>query len=277
MVNNTETFWTAKGESLHTFARSIETLSGLQPPPVRGANEVIPLLPGTRYVEPIVDENTLTLGMWLRGVPQDAGQGVTRATKKQYQQNYNDLIRLLWNAGRQFPLTKRFYDTGSENPIAATAMAQYVGGLAPTMIKNSASRCTVDLKIAGAYFYADVLETIPLVNGDNTITVPGNAPTINIGVRINGARTNTRLLNKTNGVQFSYAPAVLINEYVQIGVMDYSAQHKPVSLAEYDASTQVVHEGAYQWLTLEPGENIIHLQSTAGAGTVQLMYRGAWV
>ncbi|WNO27802.1 minor tail protein [Microbacterium phage Huwbert] len=472
MGNNTDTYWEANGQSLHTFARSIESLSGLGPPPMRGDNEVIPLMPGAQYVPKVADQNILTLGMWARGikplvtlrenlnvnpkpttpsgysgpgtasvnadgvtithtsattpyifssfakggavagrvyairakikgvpaagstatnynirphkrtgnayynptqgaisVPMDGVQrevafywkatvdiseaegfdltmvgngtaaigstssmdevlmedvgteipminGVTippeaffyggstppnssiiyswsglagasssimgvdnvagAPSKDQFQTNWNDIIRLLWNNGRQFKLTKRFYDN-SQNPIAASAMAEYSGGLKPTMIGPKAGKFTVDLKLADPFFYADVLQTLTLVNGDNIINVPGNAPTLNVLITINGARTNTRILNKTNNFQFTYPNAVLANEYLRVVNMTYDAFHKPAAAPEYDASTRIIHQGGYQWMQLEPGQNVIHVQSTSGAGTIQLQTRGAWV
>lgn len=277
MANNTDTYWEADGQSLHTFARSIETMGGMSPPPLRGENIVVPLSPGARHLQKVIDQNTITLAMWVRGVPQDAGQGASRPTKAQFQSNWNDLLRLLWRTDRQVKLTKRFYDRGSVNPIAASALVEYAGQLAPTMIGRNAAKCAVDLRIAEGLFYADTPLNTPLVNGDNTIVVPGNAPTLNFFIRINGARTNTRILNKTNGMQFTYPQAILANEYLHVTPRDYGAQHKPASSPEYDASTRIIWDGGYQWLQLEPGENIINVLSTSGAGVITLEARGAWV
>lgn len=276
MPNNTETYWEADGQSLHTYARSIETIGGMGPPPLRGDNIVIPLSPGARYVPKTPDQNIFHLAMWLRGVAQDAGSGVTAATKAQFQKNYNDLIRLLWKPGKQIKLTKRFYDGTSSSPIAASAMVEYAGGLEPTMIGRSAGKCLVDLQAADPYFYADTLLTTPLVNGDNTVIIPGNAPTLNVKVRINGSRTNTRVLNKTNGIQFTYPTPVISGEYVDVFPQTFEARHKPASAVEYDASTRIIHAGAPQWLQLEPGSNVINIASDSGIGVITLEVRGAW-
>lgn len=277
MPNNTETYWDADGESLHTYARSIETLGGMGPPPLRGENIVIPLSPGAVYVPKTPDQNTLHLAMWLRGVDPEAGSGVTQSSRALFQQNYNDLIRLLWKPGRQVELTKRFYDVGSSSPVAASAMVEYKGGLEPTMIGRSAGKCLVDLGVPGAYFYAVNPLTVPVVNGDNIISVPGNAPTLNVRIVINGSRTNTRVLNKNNGIQFTYPTAVLAGEYVDIYPQTFEARHKPASAVEYDVSTRIIHSGAPQWFQLEPGDNIVNISSDSGIGVVALEIRGAWV
>lgn len=273
-MNNTETYWEADGQSLHTFARSIETLSGMGPPPLRGEDITIASQPGQQWVEKIPDSNTLTLAMWLRGVDQDAGSGASATNKKQYQSNWNDLMRLLWTPGRQVALRKRFYDGLILRQ--ATGRAEYAGGLQPTLIGNSAARCTIDLKIAGAFFYDDNLQTVPLVNGDNNIIVLGNAPTHNIGVTINGARANVRLRNVTHSVEFTYPRPLLSGHSATIGVLDYEAQHSGGGPA-FDSSSDIIHTGAPQWLVLRPGLNVINLSADSGTGSVVLQYRGAWV
>jgi hypothetical protein len=276
-MNNTETYWEADGRSLHTYAHSIETLSNIAIPNFRGENDVVPLTPGATWVEKVPDQNVITLGMWARGVDPDAGGGASQATKRQYQKNYHDLVRMFWNPRRQVALTKRFYDGDGDDPISATALVEYAGGLAPTMIGNNAGKFTVDLRLADPFFYADTLLEVPLVNGDNIIEVPGDAPTLNAMFTINGARTNTRILNKTNEFQFTYPQAVLAGEYVRIEPKTYDAFHKPVNAPEYDASTRVIWQGGYQWMQLEHGTNVIHVQSTSGAGVINLQARGAWV
>lgn len=277
MVNNTETYWEANGQSLHTFARSIETLSGLGPPPMRGDNVVVPLYPGAIYVPKTVDSNKLTLALWLRGVDPTADQGAVIATKVQYQKNWNDLIRLLWAAGKQYNLTKRFYDTTSGGVISATALAEYAGGLQPTMIGNKAGKCTVDLTLADPYFYDEFLFSTNLVNGLNTITIPGNAPTLNCLITINGSRNNTTIRNKTNGIEFTTPENLPSGDYVEINPKTYTAKYQPAANAAYDVSPRIIHSGSPQWLQLEPGINTIELVSSSGIGIVSLQARGAWV
>lgn len=277
MPNLTSTYWDVAGTSLHTYAQSIETLSGLGPPAMRGENIVIPLRPGAMYIQKTADQQLLTLAMWLRGVASSADGGTTAATREQYMRNWNDLVRLLWRDGSLFPLTKRFYDGANPSIISATAQVEYRGGLKPTFIGRNAAKCTVDLNIPDAFFFSDVVFSQNLVNGDNSITVPGTAETYWINIRINGARTNTKIRNTTNGIEFTYPNAVLASEYLDVDIKNFTAKHKPVGNPEYDASTRIIHVGAPQWLKLEPGTNIINLTSNSGAGTVTLQARGAWV
>lgn len=272
MANNTETYWEADGQSLHTFARSIETLSGMGPPALRGEDITIPLQPGQTWVPKVHDSNTLTLAMWLRGVAQNAGSGAVKTTKAQYQSNWNDLIRLLWTPGRQIDLTKRFYDGGVLR--TATAKAEYAGQLDPTLMGPAAARCTVDLKIAKGLFFNNVESSETLVNGDNTIQVLGNAPTNRIMVTINGARDTVKVRNKTFGMEFTYPRAMLTGQNAVVDIENYTVND---STATSDRSALINHSGSAQWLTLFPGTNVINLSSASGLGTVTLNYRAAWV
>lgn len=219
--------------------------------------------PGAQWNGP-ADESTSTLFMELRDGTPD---------KAQFQSNWNDLIRLLWTPGRQVALRKRFYDGGVLR--AATAMVEYAGGLQPSMIGNNAAKCTIDLSIARGVFYNDVEAVHGLINGDNYITVLGNAPTTNIQVTIQGARTNAKLRNTTLGVEFTYPRVLNSGITATIDVDNYLVTD--TSQPAKDMSTAVIHSGDDQWLTLVPGVNVINLSSSFGTGAVTLRYRAAWV
>jgi len=276
MPNNTETYWDADGVSLHTYAKSIETLTGIGPPKFRGENDVIPTKPGERYVAKTPDANLLTLGMMLRGIAEHASNTDGNPTKLQYQSNYNDLIRMLWlpsAQGRELVLTKRFYDGGVLK--TASANAEYVGGLAPTMIGQKAARCTVDLKLNDPFFYATSYTSQANVNGNQNITVEGNAPTLAIVVTINGTRTNAKIRNNTAGVEFTSPLALSAGHNVIVGVKDFTALATQGGAA-FDSSAGIIHTGAPQWLILWPGVNQINVSSTVGTGVITLQYKAAW-
>jgi hypothetical protein len=244
---------------------------------MRGENVIVPLYPGARHVSKTADQNTYSLGMWLRGVAQDAGNSAVAATKAQYMKNYNDLVRLLWKGGKQFQLTKRFYDTYGAGVVSATALAAYASGMEPIMIGPAAGRCVIDLILADPFFYDDALFSTNLVNGNNTIIVPGNAPTLNMLFTITGSRSNVTIRNLTNGIQFTSPEVVLSGDSVEINPRTYDATFQPSSGVEYDVSSRIIHSGSYQWMQLEPGTNIIELSSSSGIGIVSLQARGAWV
>ena len=274
MPNNTETYWEADGQSLHTFARSIETLGGMGVPDLRGDDFIIPLQPGEQWVPKVAGSNILTLAMWLRGITQ-GGNADEVPTKANYQSNWQDLVRLLWTPGRQLALTKRFYDGGVLR--TATALAEFKGGLEPSMIGNKAARCTVDLKLADPHFYDNNTVSTPLPTGTTVVANTGNDYTQNLTFTINGARTGLLIENLTTGVQYSYAGTIASGTVVTLTPMNFTAMEKVGAAAAFDASIKVSHAGSTFWFNLAPGNNSIRVSSSSGTGTITLQAKGAWV
>lgn len=279
MVNNTETYWSAKGESLHTFARSIESLGpGLRAPGMRGDDVTIPSRPGKVWMEKTPDSRTLPLGMWVLGLEEE-GPGATDTSQSQFHTNWNNLVRLLWTPGEQFELTKRFYD-GSTLIRSATALAEYSSGLEPTMIGKKAARTVVELSLADPYFYDDTQQVFNLVDGGQTINIRGNAPTRNIMITVNGSRNNTiiRRTSPNPAHQVQLISDLSAGDVTTIDVSDYSAVTDPAGTpVAYDSSVDVRHSGSRAWLELKPGDNVINVSSTAGIGSIQMVVRGAWI
>ena len=274
MVNNTETYWDVDGTSLHTYAWSIETMGGIALPNFRGEDITIPGQPGQTWVPKQPDSRILTLAMWLRGTAD--GAGAFASTKNLYQSAYNNLVRLLWTPGRQFDLTKRFYDGGVLK--TAVAKGEFAGGLAPRQFGNSAGKCTIDIKLADPYFYETAFNSVNLAAGNNSVLVAGNAPTSNIQVNVVGPRVNPKLINSTMGVEFTYPRSLLTSETASIFVRTYDASELSGGAGTaFDTSSWVIHAGATQWLVMKPGTNTINLSSTSGIGTVQLQHKAAWV
>lgn len=274
-MNNTDTYWDVDGESLHTFAHSIETLNGLlRVPTMRGEDITIPNRHGQIWAPKVPDSQTLSLSMFVRGIAN--GSAVDgQDTRPQFFTNWNNLIRLLWTPGRQFELTKRFYD-GSTDLIAATALAEFSSGMEPTMQGRKAGKFVVDLKLADPYFYGPLI-SIPLSNGTNLINIPGSAETRNIKVSISGSRTNLKVRNQTAGVEFTYSGPLASDRSAVVDVQNFEATETPSGGPAFDSDGKVVHSGDPSWLVLKPGDNTIVVSSDSGAGPVILEVRGAWL
>lgn len=275
MPNNTETYWDINGQSLHTFARSIETLGGIGIPNYRGDDYVIPYRPGEVWVPKELGSNVITLAMWLRGIPQDANAD-SAANKAQYQSNWNDLIRLLIpRPGYQLQLTRRFYDGGVLR--TAMALAEYAGGLSPKMIGNNANKCSIDLKLADPNFYDTTTGTAALPNGTTVVNVPGNNTTYNLFITALGARNNLLVENLTTGVSFTYSGQIPSGSTAIIAPMNFNATEQAGAGSPVDTSVRVLQSGSPFWFNLAPGNNSIRVSSSSGTGTVTLSYKGAWI
>lgn len=269
MTNTTDTYWSADGVSLQTFAQNIETLGGrLAPPPLRGSNIMVPYKKGKRYTPKVVDSRIIPLAMWVRGWKTD-----TNTATEEFDKNWRELRNLLWTPGRQFELTKRFYIDGELR--SATALAEYAGGLEPTMIGRNGAKFAVDLELADPFFYDDELQTFPLVNGNQTVNVLGDTPTTNLVLTINGARNNAKVT--AEGVQVEYHADLSSGSTATLNVDDYSASTHIGAGPTFDSTGFVRHTGAPHWLALNPGDTVVNLASTSGIGTVQLQARGAWI
>lgn len=276
MTVTSELDWLVDGTSIMTLAKNVETRGGTsKPAPFRGEDIVIPYRTGQQWQSKTPDSKSLPLKMWVRGCDDD---GVIPATgtaqRALYDQNLSDLLRLFWNEGRQINLTKKFYENGVVR--SATALAEFSDGFDTSMIGRTLSRFTVDLKLADPFFYDDDATLFTLVNGDNTITLPGHARTTAVNVIINGSRNDTIVRNKTLGMQVEYAGNLNVGQAANIDCHGMTATQTPAGSPTFYPETLVKHSGSPLWLQLAPGENIINLSSTSGAGVVQLQTRGAW-
>jgi len=211
--------------------------------------------------------------MWVRDIDDNGNTPSNR--QNGFDDNWRALRNLLWAPGRQIALKKQFKVGGVLR--SATAMAEFAGGLEPKKIGRFAGKFVVDLKLADPYFYDDELKTFTLVNGDQAITVQGDAETARVNLTINGARTNAIIMNKSLGMQVEYHDALLTGDIAQIDVQAFSATTSPSGKPSFKSSGKIRHTGAAQWLTIKPGTNTVNLASSFGAGTVSLQVRGAWL
>lgn len=276
MGNTTTTYWSASGVSLQTLAQNIETLAGRNtPPPLRGDDVTIPYMPGQRWIEKTADSRVLQLAMWVRADGLDGSQ-VGSASDK-FQANWCALRSLLWTPRKQFALTKRFMWGGSLR--SATALAEWAGGMEPTMIGPSGAKFVVDLKLADPFFYDDSAQTFSLTDGDQVLAINGDAETANVKVYVNGARNNVIVRRKspTPDHQVQYAGVLSAGDLAVIDSQAFSSTTTPSGQAAFSSDALMRHAGQPQLLTLVGGNNTINLASTSGAGLVQLVAKGAWI
>lgn len=270
--------WAVDGVILNTLAFNIETLEGrLRMPQMRGADIVIPYAEGERFVPKVAGPRVLTLRMWVQGADDDGHIPTNR--QAEFEKNWRTLHTLLFQPGRQFILTKKFYDSNGALKTAS-ALGQYVGGLDPTMLGRFAAKFTVDIKLANPYFYDAAYTTINLVNGHQNVNIPGDAPTKNIKVTFNGARVKPRVINWTTGdyLEYDRAAGLLTDTRVEIDVPNWQAFYFPVSGPAQDGSGFIAASGGSpMWFSANHGINDIELASNSGIGTTQLQVKGAWL
>lgn len=200
-MNSSETYWSVDGVSLQTYATNITNLgdSRLAPPPLRGSDVVIPYSPGRMWQPKITDSRTITLAMWVIGADEDGNVPRDVNQRRKFEQNFRALRNLLWTPRRQIEVTKRFYVEGYPQTFTATAKAQFVGGLSPSMTGDARAVFTVDLFLADPYFYG---EEIGIELSDNVpnveIEVLGDDRTYNIELDFYGPLDSPRV---TSGIK----------------------------------------------------------------------------
>lgn len=276
MVNTTDLFWTADGQSLNTWAWNISTLAGrLSPPEMRGEDRVIPYAPGEEWVPKVVGSRVLTLSMWVKGSTADGA--VPTNARDEFDTNWAALVKLLWTPGRQFNLGKYFRRAGVQR--YAVAKAEFVGGFEPTMVGRNGAKFTVDLKLADPYFYDDVATTFTLTSARANYDLPGDARTHNIVWVIDGPRGPLQLINHTNGQSAKMLRATTSTETMQATIKTWEALRLPDGGGSNDISSLMTHQGDPFWFGMNPGINDIQRIEDAptGAGVITLQAKGAWL
>lgn len=303
MTNSTQTFWDVDGVSLQTLAWNITTLGGdrAAPPGLRGGDEKIPYMPGSRWTPRVVDSRTITLGMWVIGANEDGSAPLSGSRRLEYEQNWRKLRKLLWTPRRQFTLTKRFWlptaeltaggiDTtslpklGSYALYTARAKGSFAGGLEPTMNGPGRASFTVDIFLSDPYFYGDAIE-VPFstqTGGSNpgpnrTLQVLGDDRTTAVEIDFDGPLTSPRFTNLDAGVDLwvQYGSEIADGESATVKVSDFAARHY-LTGSNYRSSGYVQHAGDRFWFFLEPGETDLKLTKQAGTGVASLRYKPVW-
>lgn len=276
MVNTTDQYWEVNGVSLQTLARNIQTLAGrITPAPLRGSDTVIPSTPGEKWEPKVAGSRVITLSMWILGSDDDGNAPSGHdARRDKFDSNWDDLVDLLWTPGRQIQLKKRFKFNGVDR--SATALAEFVGGLEPTMMGRYGAKFQVDLKLADPFFYDDVETSVALPTGNLDVDVITRADTNYILFTIQGDRGEATIRNNTLGIEVQYNQDVLVGDSVEIDVKKYNTLVIDAdNPGGYSANGRIIHEGSPQWMWLRRGINQINVNAT-GTGVVTMKYRGAF-
>lgn len=277
MANTTDTYWSVNGVSLQTLGFNIKTKGDMEPPPLRGEDDMIPYRVGQVLNERLPDSRTLPFKMWAIGMSEDGTQGAY-GPRAEYEKNYKKIRDLIWNQGRPVQLTKRWKDYGSSVVKSATAIAVYQGGLGESMNGPARSEFGFDLWLADPFFYGDDWETINFPANQTSVQTPtilGDYPTTIITLQVNGARTNFRLTNNTEGHWVNVNTIVNSATNVLLDIDQWTAKRSVAPIN--DVIKGVTHFGHKHWLSLRPGAQQLTLSSSAGTGTAVLKYKPRWL
>lgn len=267
--------------SLQNYCTNIVTWGGdkQKPPPLRGANVTVPFIPGSVGRNKVPDERIVSLTMWVLGANPDGSLPAPGTTRRAlFNQNWRRLVRLLWNQGEPFTLTKRFYDeTGVLR--TAKAVAEYSAGLAPAMTGEQRADVAVDLKLADPFFYGPAvsiaLDTAAAASA--AVTILGDYPCR--AVTIAGTAGAAGVVNPSVSVPTD-VPIQSLTMQANVAAGAQLSIDTKIRQARYGASSALAvmaHQGGPDWLRLRPGAQTVQFGRTSGDWSGTLQYTPVWI
>lgn len=197
MTNNTEIYWEANGLSLHTSAWSVSTFGGRRyaPAPKRGSDLQLPLRQGSRHIPKVRDSQEMSLEMWMLPLNQDGTRDPDLTQEQMVHKNWRTILNAVDVPG-QFPLVKRWYDDDGDVQ-SATAMAEFIEGMEPSVEGGRRLEFTLDLLLADPYFYG-AQET----EDADSFTAKGDVPTDRVVITL--VVTGNARVDMSDGNWFTY-------------------------------------------------------------------------
>ena len=272
-MNITEEYWEVEGQSLHTWAAAIETLSGREGlPPRRGQNEIVAYRPGEIWRPKTFGARRLTLAMWVKGSDED-GLIPAAGSRAQFRSNLEALKSLFAVPDRQLVVTRRIR-TLAPTLLVQTGHAEMVSVLEPNFLARDLARLVVDLDMPDPFWYGEEIEEV-ITLADATVVNDGTYFVDKMVVRFNGPLTNPQLVNTSLDpvVSLSYVGTIGAGDYVEFNTQEFTAMDQDGDSVIGFAS----HSGARAWMVLQPGGNAMVLNAEAGTGTAELTYAPAYL
>lgn len=276
-----DTFWDVDGVSLQTYAYNIETWGSTgtggggreTPPPPRGSNVVVLGRLGQQYQPKVPDSRVITISMWVIGSNPDGTAPVDGNLRASFEHNFKTLRNLLMRPYKQFQLTKRFREYGSDAVVTATALAEFSTGLDVQMTGELRGIFTVDLLLADPYFYEPAVNTPPLTTtAPVALNLTGDARSFKVTADMQGPMVNPKLtiVGPENTCWAQLTDNINTGEVATLDSYNKRALHNNKVV-----STKVTHAGSSLWLFIEPGINTFTLSALSGSGSATLSYQKA--
>lgn len=275
MPSSSSEYWDIDGTSLHQLGWSVSTLEGrFNVPPLRGSDVQFANVEGEAFRAKVPGTRTISLAMWLTG--SNPATGIpTSDPLLAWNDNWHTLINLFWTPRRQVQLTRRWWLTvgGTKTLVTATAEAQYLSGLEPSMTGRHRATFTVDLKLTKPFFFGPEIATTVAAGSTVSITNPGdwNAVDRFVSVDLVGDLTNPVLTNSSPepSVVVSYGHTITGGQTITLDVEQFTA----LSNIGTNRINYVSHSGDQRWFGLQKGVNSVHLDGGGGSGHAVVRFR----
>jgi len=271
-MNNTDVYWEIDGTSLHTYAWSVQTLTGREGlPPRLGDNQRVAYRHGEIWRRKLWGPRPLSLAMWVIGRDEDGEPG-PEGPWEQWRSNLEVLKALFAPLDRLLVVTKRI--KSNDGLLVLTGEAEVSGAIEPNMQAPAAAAFVVDMLMPDPFWYgAEVTDTLEV--GPNTLANPGNTAVERMVLRFNGPLTDAQLVNT------SLTPPVALSVMGEIADGDWieldTATFRAVDQDGVSVLGRISHSGAWPWMVLQPGSNAMQLNVGAGTGTVDVAFSSAYL
>jgi len=273
VANTVEAYWEVEGHNLHTWANTIETLSGREGlPPRRGQNEVVAYRAGEVWRPKVFGARNLTLAMWVKG--SDANGVIPAAgARAQLRQNIEALKAIFARTDRELVITRRLR-TLAPSLLVQTGKAELLGVLEPNFQARDLARLVVDLVMADPFWYG-AQQTVNITLADGTIVNDGSYYVTKMKVRFKGPLTNPQLVNQSMDpvVSLSYVGTIGAGNWIEFDTDAFTARDQG-GLSVLGSTS---HSGAREWMVLRPAANAMVLNAEAGTGSVDVTFSPAYL
>lgn len=273
MANSSVEYWEIDGVSLHQYGWSVATVGGARYdlPPKRGQNIRTAYRPGALHRPKTPDERTVTLVMWVTGMVPGTGAS-TGDQILRFNDSWDFLRRLVWKPnGTQVTLTRRTRLTigGTPQILVATAKAEVVDTMEPTMSGRTRADFVMSLLLSDPFYYGERIETDPMDVGESVaVWNPGYdvAAYGDLEIDLIGPLTDPVLTNSTPtpDVWVKVAGVTNTGQSIRLNVGAYTA------IGLHDGSNviwRVTHSGARTFMGLHPGTNLLQLTTSVPGQT----------
>ncbi len=165
MANTTVEFWEARRpgyaanawHSLHTYARSIQSLTGrLKAPSLKGEDWNVEGVVGETWLPKVIGTRTMSIGMVVLGADDEGN--VPADSVQMFNTNLKVLMDLLFSWDEQVTFRRRWKEGGGVTVLYGTG--QYAGGLDPQMTGRTRGVLVADFKMTDPYWYTDEAMTL---------------------------------------------------------------------------------------------------------------------
>jgi hypothetical protein len=277
MPNTTVDYWDVSGVSLNTYVQNLNSWGGSReaPAPLRGENLKIPYMYGEKFIPKQPDARQMTLEGWVTA----ERNGVE--SRDNLKQNWRDLRKLLWRPQDEFALTRRWKNESGVSKTA-TAMAQFTGGLEPS-IDNLLLRFSCELRLADPFFYGSEI-SLPISTSYVNITEHGDYPTKKMFIDLVGPLTYPKVTFVSNGgsnfitESTTTYPSIAAGTTVTLDIENFKATETTGGVTT-KTSGKVVNTISAAWAKMGRemnGTDPRVILGGTGTGTATLRYRPAY-